>query len=76
MAGPRAVPPDEAIAELQRCTTQLGEVLRILRKATLGAVAGGTLSADAALLRVETARNLEALSHHAWRAAAHLVDRG
>jgi len=76
MAGPRAVPPDEALAELERCTTQLGEVLRILRKATLGAVAGGTLSADAALLRVETARNLEALSHHAWRAAAHLAERG
>jgi phosphate:Na+ symporter len=51
-------------------------VLRILRKATLGAVANGTLTSDAALLRVETARSLEALSHHAWRSAAHLAGRG
>jgi phosphate:Na+ symporter len=76
MAGPRAIPPDEAIAELERCTTQLDELLRIHRSATLGAVANGTLTADAALLRVETIRNLEALSHHAWRSAAHLVGRG
>lgn len=76
MAGPRAIPPDEAIAELERCTAQLDEVLRAHRSATLGAVANGTLSADAALLRVETVRNLEALSQHAWRAAAHLVGRG
>jgi phosphate:Na+ symporter len=76
MAGPRAIPADEAIAELERCTTQLGEVLSILRKATLGAVANGTLTSDAALLRVETARSLEALSHHAWRSAAHLAGRG
>jgi phosphate:Na+ symporter len=76
MAGPRAIPPDEAIAELERCTTQLGEARRIHRSATLGAVANGTLTADAALLRVETIRNLEALSHHAWRSAAHLVGRG
>jgi phosphate:Na+ symporter len=76
MAGPRAIPPDEALAELERCTTQLDEVLRAHRSATLGAVANGTLTADAALLRVETVRNLEALSQHAWRSAAHLVGRG
>jgi phosphate:Na+ symporter len=76
MAGPRAIPPDEAIAELERCTTQLCEALRIHRSATLGAVANGTLTVDAALLRVETIRSLEALSHHAWRSAAHLVGRG
>jgi len=76
MAGPRAIPPDEAIAELERCTKQLGEMLRIHRGATLGAVANGTLTADAALLRVETLRSLEALSHHAWRSAVHLAGRG
>lgn len=76
MAGPRAIPADEAIAEIERCTTQLGEVLRINRRATLGAVANGTLTADAALLRVDTARSLEALAHHAWRSAAHLIGRG
>jgi phosphate:Na+ symporter len=76
MAGPRANPPDEAIAELERCTTQLDELLRIHRSATLGAVANGTLTADAALVRVEAVRTLDALSHHAWRSAAHLVGRG
>jgi phosphate:Na+ symporter len=76
MAGPRAIPPDEAIAELERCTTQLDEVLRTHRSATLGAVANGMLTADAALLRIETIRNLEALSQHAWRSAIHLVGRG
>jgi phosphate:Na+ symporter len=74
MAGPRAT--GEAIAELERCATQLGEMLRTHRSATLGAVANGTLTADAALVRVETVRSLEALSHHAWRSAAHLVGRG
>jgi phosphate:Na+ symporter len=76
MAGPRAISTDEAMAELERCTTQLGEVLRSHRSATLGAVANGTLTADAALVRVETVRSLQALSHHAWRSAAHLVGRG
>ncbi|MCA1457640.1 Na/Pi cotransporter family protein [Bradyrhizobium sp. BRP22] len=76
MAGPRAIPTDEAIAELERCTTQLDELRRIHRSATLGAVANGTLTADAALVRVETVRSLEALAHHAWRSAAHLVGRG
>jgi len=76
MAGPRATPPDEAIAELERCTTQLGEMLRTHRSATLGAVANGTLTADAALLRVEAVRTLEALSQHAWRSAIHLIGRG
>jgi phosphate:Na+ symporter len=76
MAGPRAIQTDEAIAELDRCTTQLGEVLRTHRSATLGAVANGTLTADAALVRVEAVRALQALSHHARRSAVHLVGRG
>lgn len=76
MAGPRANPPDEAIAELERCMAQLGEMLQAHRSGTLGAVANGSLTADAALLRVEAVRNLQALSQHAWRSAAHLVGRG
>ncbi|HEY0852742.1 MAG TPA: Na/Pi symporter [Bradyrhizobium sp.] len=76
MAGPRAIQTDEAIAELESCTTQLGEVLRTHRSATLGAVANGTLTADAALVRVEAVRALQALSHHARRSAVHLVGRG
>ncbi|MGY3618728.1 Na/Pi cotransporter family protein [Bradyrhizobium sp. USDA 10063] len=74
MAGP--ISTDEAIVELERCATQLTEMLHTHRSATLGAVANGTLTADAALVRVETVRSLEALSRHAWRSAAHLVGRG
>jgi phosphate:Na+ symporter len=76
MAGPRAISTSEAITELERCTTQLGELRRTHRSATLGAVANGMLTADAALVRVEAVRSLEALSHHAWRSAAHLVGYG
>jgi phosphate:Na+ symporter len=76
MAGPRAISTGEAIAELEHCTAQLRDMLRTHRSATLAAVANGTVTADAALVRVETVRSLEALSHHAWRSAAHLVGRG
>ncbi|MGY8665107.1 Na/Pi symporter [Bradyrhizobium sp. UFLA05-109] len=76
MAGPRAIQTDEAIAELERCTTELDEVLRRHRSATLSAVANGAFTTDTALVRVETVRSLRAISHHAWRSAAHLVDRG
>jgi phosphate:Na+ symporter len=76
MTGSRAIPTDVAIAELERCRTQLGEVLRTHRSATPGAVANATVTANAALVRVETVRNLRAMSYHAWRAAAHLVGRG
>ena len=62
MAGPRAISTDEAIAELERCTTLLGDVRRTHRSATLGAVANGTLTADAALVRVEAVRRLEVLA--------------
>jgi len=75
-AGPRAISTDQAVAELEHCATQLREMLRTHRSATLGEVANGTLTADAALTRVEAIRSIEALSHHAWRSAAHLVGRG
>jgi phosphate:Na+ symporter len=67
---------EKAIAELERCAMQLDDMRRTHRAATLGAVANGALSADAALVRVESVRSLGALSHHAWRSAAHLVGRG
>jgi phosphate:Na+ symporter len=45
------------------------------RSATLGAVADGKLTTDAAITRVETVRGLEALAYHAWRSTLHLVGR-
>ena len=46
------------------------------RAATLSDVAKGALTADQAIVRVDTVRNLEALTNHAWRSAAHLVGLG
>lgn len=76
VAGPCTISPCESIAELERCATLLGETLRTHRSATLGAVASGALSVETALVAVDTVRSLEALTHHAWRSAAHLVGRG
>ncbi|WP_024506388.1 Na/Pi symporter [Bradyrhizobium sp. ARR65] len=76
VADRRVISTSEAITELERCAMQLGELQRTHRSTTLGAVVNGTLTADAALVRVETVRSLEALSRHAWRSAAHLVGYG
>ena len=73
-SGAATVPTEEALAQLKRCATELGQLQPSHRRATLAAVANGTLTADVAIVRVETLRNLEALAHHAWRSAAHLVD--
>jgi len=74
-SGAAAVSTEKALVQLERCATQLGELQRSHRSVTLGAVANGTLTADAAIVRVDTLRGLEALAHHAWRSAAHLVGR-
>jgi phosphate:Na+ symporter len=73
--GAAAISSDKGLVELKRCATELGDVRRAHRGATLGAVANGTLTADAAMVRVDTARSLQALAHHAWRSAAHLLGR-
>jgi phosphate:Na+ symporter len=70
-----AVSTEKALVELERSATELAELQRSHRSATLRAVANGTLTADAAIVRVDTLRSLEALAHHAWRSAAHLVGR-
>jgi len=70
-----AASTEEALVQLERSATQLKEMQRSYRSATLGAVANGTLSADSAIVHVDTVRSLEALAHHAWRSAAHLVGR-
>jgi phosphate:Na+ symporter len=74
--GAAAVPTEKALAKLERCAMELGELRRTHRVATLGAVAHGTLPAEAAIVRVETLRSLEAMAHDAWRSSAHLVGRG
>jgi phosphate:Na+ symporter len=73
--GAAAMSTDKGLVELKRCATELGDLPRAHRSATLGAVANGTLTADAAMVRVDTVGSLEALAHHAWRSAAHLLGR-
>jgi phosphate:Na+ symporter len=75
-SGATAVSTEEALIRLDRFATELKALQRSHRSATLGAVANGTLTADAAIVRVETMRSLEALARHAWRSTAHLVGRG
>jgi len=74
-SGAAEVSTEEALVQLERCATELQEMQRSYRSTTLGAVANGTLSTDAAIVRVDTLRSLEALAHHAWRSAAYLIDR-
>jgi phosphate:Na+ symporter len=64
---------EEALAQLKHCASGLAQLQPSHRRATLGAVANGTLTADAAIVRVDTVRSLEALSRHVWRSVAHLV---
>jgi phosphate:Na+ symporter len=65
--------PDHAIFQLERCAKKLQELQQIHRKETLSSVAGGSVSADEAITRVDSVRRLEALAHHAWRSTAHLI---
>ena len=65
-----------ALTKLEQCAKTLGELRSAHRSATLSAAATGALTADEAIVRVDTVRRLEALAHHAWRSAAHLVGRG
>jgi phosphate:Na+ symporter len=70
-----ATSTDEALARLEHCTTALDHLQRVHRAATLGAAASGALTADEAIVRVDTVRRVDALSHHAWRSVAHLLNR-
>jgi phosphate:Na+ symporter len=75
-SGAPAISTEQALVQLRRCARDLSELRQSHRRATLGAVANGTLTADAAIVRVDTLRSLEALAHHAWRSATHLAGRG
>jgi len=73
--GTKPLSTGEALAQLERCAAELTKLQRTHRSATLGAVASGTLGADAAIVRVDTLRNLQALARHAWRSTVHLAGR-
>jgi len=71
-----ATSTEETLVRLEHCAKSLDELQRAHRRVTLGAVANGALTADEAIVRVDTVRRLNALAHHAWRSAAQLVARG
>jgi phosphate:Na+ symporter len=71
-----AASTQESLDQLERCAKELGELRRTHRSATLSAVASGALTAGEAIVRVERVRSFDALAHHAWRSAAHLVGQG
>jgi len=65
-----------ALAEAETASKALNAMLPGHRAATLAAVAPGQLTAAEALTRIDAARRLERIAHHAWRSAAHLLGRG
>jgi len=70
----RAAPVEaQALSQLQDDAKTLRELRETYRRVTLGSVAGGALSADKAMTRVDAVRRLEAIAYHAWRSAANLV---
>jgi len=72
-SGAKELSTDQALVQLECCARELEKLQTTHRSATLGAVASGTLTADAAIVRVDALRNLRALAQHAWRSTAHLV---
>ncbi len=74
--GWEASPEAEAmLAELATTAGVLNSMQREHRAATLVAVAPGRLSAVEAFARIDAMRRLDRMTHHAWRAAAHLLGR-
>jgi len=69
-------PSEQAMVQLEHCAKTLCALQRTHRQVTLSSAAGGAVSADEAIARVDTVRRLEALASHAWRSAAHLVGSG
>jgi len=66
---------EAALAELESAAKVLDLMQREHRAATLVAVAPGKLTAVEAFAQVELVRQLNRMTHHTWRAAAHLLGR-
>jgi phosphate:Na+ symporter len=62
-----------ALAELEQAAKDIDVVQRDQRAALLASVAPGQLNASEAFARIDAARRLNRLVHHAWRAAVHLL---
>ena len=64
-----------ALAEAESAANALGAMQRGHRMAILASVEPGGMTAAEAFARVDAIRRLDALAHHAWRSAAHLIGR-
>jgi len=56
----------DAVERLKSCSEELSVLRAIHRRATLDSVASGTLTASAAITRVDAVGLLDGLAHHAW----------
>jgi phosphate:Na+ symporter len=65
-----------ALAAVERAAKELAALQRDHRTATLAAVAPGKLTVTDAFARIDAARRVDRIAHHAWRSAAHLLGRG
>lgn len=63
----------QARGQLEGCAKALRDLRPAHRRATLSAVATGTVSADEAMTRVDIVRRLEALARHAWLSVKNLT---
>lgn len=67
---------DAALAVAERAAKELAALQRDHRTFTLAAIAPGKLTVTDAFVRIDAARRLDRIAHHAWRSAAHLLGRG
>jgi phosphate:Na+ symporter len=65
-----------ALAEVEGAARELDALQRDHRATTLASVAPGKLTAADAFARIDAARQLDRIAHHAWRSSAHLLGRG
>ncbi len=65
-----------ALAEAETAAKALQAMQRNHRAAILASVAPGRLTASDAFARIDAARRLDRIAHHAWRSTAHLLGRG
>jgi len=72
-ASPEAI---AALAEVEDAAKALDGMLPARRAAILASVAPGQTTASDALARIDAARRLDRIAHHAWRSATHLLGRG
>ncbi len=65
-----------ALADAGSAAKALEDMQRGHRATILASVASGQLTASDAFARIDAARRLDRIAHHAWRSAAHLVGQG